>query len=538
MTMFPKFPRSDLIERMTSDGKRGRLSRREFIQFSTAAGLTVSSASALWSSTVMAATPKKGGKFRLGSHDGNTSDSHDPGTYVTFTTIQLAHTFRSFLTMITSTNELGPDMADSWSATADASQWTFKLNKDASFHSGKKFVAEDVIASLNHHRGDKTTSAAKALLKDVTDIVKNDNHSVTVKLSGGNADFPWLLTDYHLPMCPANADGTINWQSGDGAGPYKLGSHNFGVSSQLVRHEGYHLEGAYFDAVDITVLNDPNARQTALVTNDVDAVTQLDLKTLSLLKRDKNIEVDNVPSGAAITMPMFCDTAPFSDVNVRLALKLAMDREEIIEKIAFGTAIPGNDVHVSPNMPYWADLPQRKYDPDKAKFHLKKAGMEKLEVSLSTADSVYSGAVDMCVLYAEQAKQAGISINVVREPNDGYYSDVWLKKPFTMVQWGARPTPDQMLTLAYKDDAAWNESRWQNKRFNELLLIAKAELDQEKRTAQYREMQEIARDDGGTIIPMFTNFVYARRKNVQHGPNLAGSWACDGARSAGRWWFA
>ena len=529
--------RTELIERMTADGRGGRLSRREFIRFAVAAGMTVSSASALWSSGVAAATPKRGGTFRLGTHDGNTSDTHDPGTYLSFSIIQLAHTYRSYLTMITPTNELGPDIATSWSASDDATEWTFELNKNASFHSGKKFTADDAIASLNHHRGEKSTSAATALLKDVTEIVKNNDYSITVKLNQGNADLPWLMTDYHLAMCPAKADGTIDWQSGDGTGPYKITDHEFGVGTKLVRHDGWHLEGAYFDACDFTVLNDPNARQTALVTGDVDAITQLELKTLALLKRNPNIEVDSVPSGAAITMPMFCDQAPYDDVNVRNALKLAIDREDIIKKIAFGTAIPGNDFHVSPNMPYWPDLPQRKYDPDQAKALLKKAGKEGLKVNLSVADSVYSGAVDMCVLYAEHAKAAGIDINVVREPNDGYYSDVWLKKPFCMVQWGARPTPDVMFSLAYKDDAAWNESHWQNKRFNELLLKAKAELDQQKRAEMYREMCQLARDDGGTIIPMFTNFVYARRSNVKHGENLAASWQIDGARGASRWWF-
>jgi len=528
---------STLIEKMVVDGQRNHLSRRDFISFSLAAGMSVSSASALWSSSVHAATPKKGGTFRLGSHDGNTSDTHDPGTYLSFSMIQLAHTYRSYLTQITAANGLGGDMAESWSASDDASEWTFKLNKNASFHSGKPFTADDAIASLNHHRGDKTTSAAKALLKDVAEIVKDDSHSITIKLTGGNADLPWLMTDYHLPMCPANADGTIDWRSGDGAGPYKLVDHEFGVGSKLVRHDGWHLEGAYFDEVEISVLNDPNARQTALITGDVDAITQLELKTLSLLKRNPNIEIDSVPSGAAITMPMFCDTAPFDDINVRNALKLAMNRQEIIDKIAFGTAIPGNDFHISPSMPYWPDLPQRTYDPDQAKSLLKKAGQEGLKINLSVADSVYSGAVDMCVLYAEQAKAAGININVVREPNDGYYSDVWLKKPFCMVQWGARPTPDVMLSLAYKDDAAWNESHWQNKRFNELLLQAKAELDETKRTAMYREMAGLARDDGGTIIPMFTNFVYARHKKVQHGKDLAASWQIDGARGTSRWWF-
>ena len=154
------------------------------------------------------------------------------------------------------------------------------------------------------------------------------------------------------------------------------------------------------------------------------------------------------------------------------------------------------------------------------------------------AESVYTGAVDMCVLYAEQAKAAGITINVVREPNDGYYSDVWLKKPFSAVSWGARPTPDVMFTLAYKADAAWNESYWQNERFNELLLQAKGELDDARRAEMYREMCVLMRNDGGTLLPFFNNWVYARGKGVERDENVAASWSCDGARAASRWWFS
>lgn len=525
-----------VLDFIAEEARAGRLSRRDFMHYATAAGLTTAAAGTLWSSNAKA-QPKTGGTFRLGTHDGNTSDTHDPGTYVSFSTIQLAHTYRSYLTLITPENGLGGDVAESWEATPDAKNWTFKLRPGMTFHSGKPLTAKDAIASLNHHRGEDTTSAAAALLKDVTDIVEDDELTFTVQLSQGNADLPWLMTDYHLAICPANDDGSIDWQSGDGTGPYRIVDGEFGVGFKLARHDNWHLEGAYFDEVELIVLNDPNARQTALVTGDVDAVTQLELKTLALLQRDPNILIDNVPSGAAITLPMFCDTPPFDNVDVRNALKLAIDREDIIQKIAFGTAIPANDFHVSPNMPYWPDLPQREYDPDQARSLLKKAGAEGLSVDLSTADSVYSGAVDMCVLYAEHAKAAGININVVREPNDGYYSDVWLSKPFCMVQWGARPTPDVIFSLAYKSDAAWNESRWQNERFNELLVAAKAELDQEKRAAMYREMCTLARDDGGTIIPMFTNFVYARRKNVQHSGQLAASWQCDGARGCSRWWF-
>ncbi|MFT5221292.1 MAG: peptide/nickel transport system substrate-binding protein [Planctomycetota bacterium] len=524
---------------LTQDAKSGKLGRRDFMRYAVAAGMTVPLASGLWTSDVAAATPKKGGKFRVGVHDGNTSDTFDPGTYLSVGMIQLAHAHRSYLTEITPENGLGPDMADSWSATPDAKVWTFELNKNATFHNGQKFTAKDAIASLNHHRGEKSTSAATSLLTSVTDIRAKGDHTIIIELSQGFADLPWVMTDYHLAICPAKADGSIEWKSMIGAGPYKITNHRPGITTTLTRHDGWHRQGAYFDELELLVLNDPNARQTALITGDVDAITSVDLKTMALMARNKNLIVENVASGSAITLPMFADVAPFDNLDVRLALKYAIDREDIVKKIMFGTATVGNDYHVSPAMPYApTDIPQRPYDPDKAKFHLKKSGVGKLNVNLSAADSILPGAVDMCVLYSEHAKKAGIQINAVREANDGYWSDVWLKKPWCFVKWGARPTPDNMFTLAYKDDAPWNESHWQNKRFNELLLMAKAELNETRRAEQYREMCQLASDDGSTVIPFFANFVYARNKKVQHGPSLAASWELDGGRGYHRWWFA
>ncbi|QYX57777.1 ABC transporter substrate-binding protein [Roseovarius sp. SCSIO 43702] len=527
-----------LIDKLAHAARAGSISRRSFMHYAMATGMSASAATGLWTTKANAA-PQKGGTFRFGIHDGNTSDTHDPGTYVTRQMIYLAHQYRSYLTMINPDGSLGPDLATEWSANDDASEWTFKLNENASFHSGKPVTSEDVKASLNHHRGEDSSSAAKALLASVSDITTDGDHTVIVTLDSGNADLPWLMTDYHFAICPADGEGGIEWKSGDGSGPYKIDGGEFGVQWQLSRHDGWHLDGAYFDDLVMLVLNDSNARQSALVTGDVDAVSLVDLKTKSLLERDPSIVIESVPSAAAITMPMHCDTAPFDDVKVRNALKLAMDRDEVIEKIAFGEATKGNDFHHSPAMPYWPEgIEQREYDPDKARSLLKEAGAEGLNVSISTADSVFSGAVDMAVLYAAQAKKAGINVEVVREPSDGYYSDVWLKKPFCLVSWGARPTPDVMYTLAYKADAAWNETKWQNERFNELLLQAKSELDNELRKEMYTEMAQILRDDGGLLLPFFNNFVYARRDNVMRGDNLAASWELDGARAPSRWWFA
>ncbi|MEO3416563.1 ABC transporter substrate-binding protein [Roseovarius sp. CAU 1744] len=526
-----------LIDRLADAAREGRISRRSFMNYSVAAGMTASAATGLWGTSARA-EPKRGGTFRIAQHDGNTADQMDPGQYQSNFEIAFGHTVRAYLTMINADGTLGPDVAKEWSATPDATEWTFVLDERATFHDGNKVTTTDLLASMNHHRGEGSTSAAKALLADVTDIVDNGDNSITFKLAAPNADLPWIMPDYHLTILPANEDGTANWQSGMGCGPYKVAELEFGVGGRFVRHEEWHGEGAYFDEVQMLVINDPNARQTALVTGDVDSASLLENKTLGLLGRDPNVEVDNISSAQCITMPMHVDVAPFDNNDVRLALKYAINREELVEKITFGAATVGNDFHHSPAMPYWPeDIPQREYDPDKAKFHLKQAGMDSLDVSFSTAESITTGAVDAAVLYAEHAKAAGINIKVVREPNDGYWSDVWLVKPWCMVTWGARPTPDVMYSLAYKDDAAWNESHWKHPEFNKLLRQGKAELDDAKRREIYRDMAMLARDEGGTVIPYFPNFVYGRRANCKHSGTVSPAWQMDGYRHCSRWWF-
>jgi peptide/nickel transport system substrate-binding protein len=125
----------------------------------------------------------------------------------------------------------------------------------------------------------------------------------------------------------------------------------------------------------------------------------------------------------------------------------------------------------------------------------------------------------------------------VREPDDGYWSNVWIKKEWVMCYWGGRPVEDMMFSVAYADGAPWNDTFWSNKRFNELLVMARAELDEDKRHKMYGEMQEICRNDSGTVVPMFNQIVEASSAKVAHGP-ISAHMALDGMRNAERWWFA
>src|SRR5262249_25517689 len=189
---------------------------------------------------------------------------------------------------------------------------------------------------------------------------------------------------------------------------------------------------------------------------------------------------------------------------VRLALKYAIDRKALVQAILRGHGQPGNDSPITPANRYYAqDIPLREYDPERAKVHLKKAGHTALKLDLSADDAACNGAVDTAVLFKEHAAKAGIDVNVVREPNGGYWSRVWTKKPFVMCFWAGRPTEDWMFSQVYAKDARWNDTHWTHERFNKLLAEARAELDDGKRRTMYREMQQIVRDDGGVIIPMY-----------------------------------
>ncbi|MGR3323548.1 MAG: ABC transporter substrate-binding protein [Pseudooceanicola sp.] len=513
---------------------RPAMSRRAFM--GTTAGAAAVLGAGLMPRAAMA-QPKRGGTLRVGKGHGQTSDTLDPGTIINGYTIALSYGINGFLTGFGTDGSIEPEVAESWEASPDAKTWRFKLRPGVTFHSGKSVTPEDVIASVNHHRGEKSTSAAKPLVESITDI-SVDGDTVVFELEAGNADFPAVFTDYHIAIKPADGEG-IDWRSGDGCGPYKLVDFDPGVRSRLERFENdWNDNRGWFDAIEYLVILDPNARTTALVSGDVDAIDKVELKTAGLLSRRPNLNIHSVAGNQHYTFAMLTNQDPFTDVNVRLALKHAINREELVEKILFGYGSVGNDHPIGQGQRFYNDqLEQTSYDPDRAKFHLKEAGLDSLSVSLSAADAAFPGAVDAAILFQNAAAAAGIEVNVNRVPNDGYWGDVWMKHPFSAVYWGGRPVEDAMLTTAYASGAAWNDTFWENERFNDLLVKARAELDEDLRRDMYFEMQEILNQDGGAIIPMFANYVFATTDKVATG-EFSSHWDMDGERWMERWWFA
>jgi peptide/nickel transport system substrate-binding protein len=501
-------------DQLTKTMSAARMGRREFMGRAAALGVSTALASGVLASGGHAEEPRKGGTLKLGMSGGSTSDSLNPITYTDMVSLNQAWQVMNGLVEITPDMQAKGELLESWEAKPGATEWVFNVRKGVQFHNGKPLDADDILYSINLHRGAASKSPAKPVISGISDIRKVDAHQIAITLSGGNADLPYILSDYHLVVVP---NGFADWAKPMGTGGYILQHYEPGVRSTATRNPNYWKPGsAHVEAVEITVINDATARTNALLAGEIHVMNRVDRKTVGLLKQNSRVEVVRSAGGQHYTLLMNCEKGPLADNNIRLALKYAIDRDRILKTILRGYGSLGND-HPIPKTDRFCnkELPQRPYDPDKAKYYLKQAGVDRFKIDLSTSDAAFAGAVDTAVLYQGAATKAGIDINVKREPADGYWDNVWMKAPFCMSYWGGRPTADQMLSIAYKSDAAWNDSAWRRPAFDKLLIEARALLDDDKRRPLYWEMQKMIHDDGGNLIPMFADYIDAASTKVR-----------------------
>ncbi len=527
------------LKTLTQELKTGRIDRRRFMEGALGLGATVLAAEAIMGRAL--AAQQKGGTFRQALTGGATSDVLDPAKILDSYMINVSSQLRNNLTEIGPDNALRAELATEWEASADAATWTFRLRSGIEFHNGKSLTSADVVESFLHHMGPDADSAAAGIVGQIKEVRADGPDLVVFVLEGGNADWPFLVSDYHLPICPAKEGGGIDWESGAGTGGYSLVSYEPGVNTIVERNPNYWKEGAaFFDSIENLFIADSTARTSALISGRINSISNLDLKTIDLLDQAPSANVLSTYGNKHCTFPMHADKAPFDNNDVRMALKLAMDRTQLVTTILRGYGEAGNDHPIGPANLYRAtaeELPQREFDPERAKFHLKQAGLDSLSVELYVASSAFEGAVETGALFQETAAQAGIEINLNRAPDDGYWSNVWLKQPFSASYWGGRPTEDWIFSQIYTTGVDWNEGMWSNERFDNLLVEARAELDTAKRRELYVEMQRIVHDEGASIIPLFMAYTHAVSSDIDLPEQVASNWELDGHKNGERWSF-
>ena len=481
--------------------------------------------------------PKKGGTLRLGMEGGSASDSLDPRTYADSIPISYGWQICNGLVEVDEKGDAAGELAESFEAKPGATTWIFNIRKGVTFGSGKTLDADDVIYSLNLHRGE-TKSGAKDLMAGISDIKKLTPNQIQIDLKSGDASLPYIFADYHILIVP---NGFSDFSKLDGTGAFKLESFEPGVRV-LTKNRGgdyWKPNRGNFDSVELRYIPDSAARVQALISGQIDAANRLDAKTVSFVMKSPAVNVVRTKgTGNRFAFVALCDTDPYTSNDMRLALKYGIDRQKIVDTVYKGFATVGNDTTVPPSMKYFAkDVPQRPYDPDKAAFHFKKAGMANAKLELQVSEGAFSGATDSAVLYQEAMKKAGIDLQVKRVSGDGYWDNVWLKQPFCAVYWGGRPTADNQLSQTFLSTANWNDTHWRRPDFDKLIIGARAELDEAKRTQMYAEAQKMIVDDGGMVCFAIGDYLDGYGKKVKGTAPHPHYDMCD-QRIAEKGWFA
>jgi peptide/nickel transport system substrate-binding protein len=505
---------TDLLNKLL---QTGRIDRREFLLRSAGFGTALAAGSMFGANRARADEPTSGGTLRIGTGGGSTTDVTDPRTYTDSVNRQLGYQLFNGLVEIDEKQQTIPELFESWEVKPGAKEWIFNVRKGVTFHNGKTLTTEDIIYSINLHRG-STTSAMAGPLKIIADVKKMGDNQVQIVLETANADLAYTMADYHLLVVP---DGFTDWAHPIGTGGYVFETYEPGVRAVTNRNKNYWKQGrAHVDRVELTVVNDSASRMNALITGEVDVINRVDKKAVDLLKSASDLELVRAPCGWHPIMAAQIDKAPYNNTDIRLALKYAIDREQVLQTLFSGYGSLGNDHPIPHGDPFFnTELEQRKYDPDKAKFHFKKAGVD-APILLSASDAAFNGAVDMATLYQASASKAGVPMSIKKEPADGFWNNVWLKAPFATSYWSGRAAATDMISTVYKAGANWNETHWQRADFDKLLVAAQSETDTAKRKDYIWEMQRVLSEECSAIIPVFSDYLDAHSAKVKgHTPH-------------------
>jgi peptide/nickel transport system substrate-binding protein len=363
------------------------------------------------------------------------------------------------------------------------------------------------------------------LLASVSEWKKVDSHTVKAILSTPDSELPAKLGEKQAKIVKKD---TTDFKKGNGTGPFLLKSFEPGLKSTHARNKNYWREGPNLDALEITAITDPIARVNALIAGDVQLITRVDAKGIRLIDQADGVHVNSTPSGTYGGICCLKNTPPGESDDFVKGMQYIQDRERIVRSFLKGHGMVGNDHPISPayGEDHCRELPQRKYDPDKAKWHLNKSGYSSAELYVTP---VISGIEETCLLMQANLKKIGFDLKIKKVPTDGYWGAVWMKEPLNVVTWNMRPTANAMLSIQFAPGAAWNDTFWNNERFGELLKLSLAETDPVKRHAMYCEMQTLVHNGSGMVIPYHVNVLDGVNDKIHGIPNqpLADLGGCE-----------
>jgi len=510
--------------RPTDSGQPDGFARRDFLRYA-AAGATVlgvgsalagcggSTASSSPSSSAAAGQPKRGGTLTLGAQGGASNDNLDAHNPLTNADYPRIFALYSALVTLDSNAKVVNVLADEITSNKDATVWTVKIKSGVQTHRGKSFGAKDVLYSLRRISNAKTPFPGAAVLTPL-DLQNAKVLNATTLQLPCKTPFSTFVDSLIDPFCLMVPEG-YDPKSPDGTGPFMYKSFTPGVRSEFPRHPNYFENGKpYADDLIITDIPDEQSQVNALLGGQVNLINFLSSDSLAALQSGSvNVVISKTGGWNPITMRV--DTAPFSDVRVRQAMKLIVDRPQMLDLVFGGHGRIGNDVFGYYDPLYDHSLPQRHQDIAQAKSLLKAAGHENLTVTLNTSAGIGQGIVKTAQVFAQQAKAAGVTVNVNAVTASTWFGQDYLKVPFGQDYWFYLPYLVNVPQVTIPG-GAFNTPHYDNPAYTKLYQQALATTDESTKADLAHQMQKIDYNEGGLIIPYFPPVIDATAKNV-HG---------------------
>jgi peptide/nickel transport system substrate-binding protein len=493
------------------------LTREELLRRGAALGIGLGALGALPVSDALAAIEspqlKRGGTFRVGVQGGSNAEVIDAQNSVLDPdAARLAALFET-LVYYDSNYKLRPGLATSFTSK-DAKTWTIRLRKGVEFHNGKTMTATDVVWSIQRMLNKSLSLYATAQLTGLRpqNVRKVDKWTVRLVLDTPNSVLPDAFGQYFMGMVPVGYKNTKQGGKQIGTGPFTFLSFSPGNRSSFKRNPNYWRTGQpFFDEVLIIDINDDVARVNALLGGQVDAITAMPFAQIKPVQ-SRGYQILNSQGGGWVPITMAVDQAPFTDVRVRKAMRLIVNRPQMVSLAFSGYGHQGNDVYSPLDACYDTALPQRHQDIEQAKSLLKAAGQSNLTIDLNTTNG-RAGQVECAQVFAQQAKAAGVTVNVKNLDATTFYGNQYLKYTFGTDYWGTRNYLNQVAAGSLSN-APYNETHWNNPQFVSLYNQALRTTNRAKRCAIIHQMQQIEYDSGGYIVWGFYNLVDAYSSKV------------------------
>ena len=315
------------------------------------------------------------------------------------------------LTRFNEDGAIAPQLAKSWEISQDGLEYTFTLQENVRFHDGTALDAKAVRFALNRARAENSTNAQKALFTDIESITIHDSLTLTIRLKQPNGQFLFNLAwGDAVIIAPHNVDDLR--QKAIGTGPYQVAKWVKGDRIELTRHHDYWGKPPALESVIFRFISDAAAARAAVQAGAVDAFPAFPApETLAQLAENPAFALINGTTEGETILAINHQRPPFDRLEIRQALAMAINRQDIIDGAMFGYGTPIG-THFAPHHPAYLDLTNTPpYNPETARKILKEAGLDGLTLTISLPPPSYARRGGEII--AAQLRNIGITAQLI-----------------------------------------------------------------------------------------------------------------------------